>query len=297
MPVRFIRTYLEMIRFSHTLFAIPFALLALALAIHRLGKIRPLDVIGVVLCMVFARSSAMGFNRWADRDYDAQNPRTKARAIPAGLLSPAGVAGFVAGSSLLFLLSTACFYFASQNPWPMAFGIPLLTFLFGYSYAKRFTMLAHLWLGIALAVSPLAVWIALLPPGNWMPPLWLGLAIAFWVTGFDIIYACQDIDVDRELKLHSVPAYLGFHRALLIAACCHALTLVCLAGFGISTPELGRFYWLGFTLVAGLLGFEHWLARGRDQARINLAFFQVNAVISIGLFVVVLLDLLFPLPN
>src|SRR5262245_38709039 len=156
------RVYLEMIKFSHTVFALPFALISLAIAIRRIGGVRMLDVVGVLACMVFARSTAMGFNRWADRDLDAQNPRTATRAIPAGLLSPQRVLGFTIACGLLFVASSGFFYASSGNFWPAVFAVPLLLFLCGYSYAKRFTTLAHFWLGAALAAAPIAVWVALL---------------------------------------------------------------------------------------------------------------------------------------
>lgn len=285
--------FLEMIKFSHTIFALPFALLSAALASDRAGGWRWLDLVGILLCMVFARSAAMGFNRWADRELDAKNPRTVIRAIPAGLLSANAVLWFVALSSAGFLLSTTLFWFSAGNPWPLILSLPLLLFLFGYSYAKRFTSLAHVWLGGALALAPLAAWIAILGNVEW-PPVLLGLAVAAWVTGFDIIYACQDIDVDRSLGLHSIPARLGFDRAMAVARLSHVAMFATLVALGWFTPELSSFYWIGLAAVGVLLTVEHWLVRGRDLLKINVAFLQVNGVISTALFLVTLADLYLP---
>jgi 4-hydroxybenzoate polyprenyltransferase len=288
-----IGVFLEMIKFSHTIFALPFALLAAALASAREGGWRPMDLVGVVSCMVFARTAAMGFNRWADRDLDAQNPRTKIRAIPAGLLTPGFVLGTVLICSVGFVLSTSLFWFSSGNPWPMILAVPVLLFLFGYSYTKRFTSLAHVWLGTALALAPVAAWIAI--RGNVeLPPILLGLAVIGWVTGFDIIYACQDLDVDRQLGLRSVPARLGFEGAMNVARLSHLLMMAALVGLGWVTPELNLFYWSGLMIVGGLLVYEHWLVRGRDLLKINVAFLQVNGVISVGLLLVTLADLYLP---
>lgn len=284
------RIFLESIKFSHTVFALPFALLSATLASVREGGWRLLDLVGIVLCMVFARTAAMGFNRWADRDVDALNERTAGRAIPAGLLRPRVVIAIVAVSSLLFVASTLIFVLASDNWLPVALSVPVLAFLLGYSYAKRLTALSHVWLGAALAMSPVAAWIAVRGTVEW-PPLLLAAAIVFWVTGFDIIYACQDIAVDRRLGLQSIPARLGMSRAMLVARLCHLGMIIALIVLGWTTPELTIMYWLGVAAVAGLLAYEHWLVRGRDLSRVNLAFLHVNGVISVGLLVVTLADL------
>lgn len=285
-----VRTYLEMIKFSHTVFALPFALISAALASERAGGWRPLDLFGVVLCMVFARTAAMGFNRWADRDVDARNPRTSIRAIPAGLLSPERVLAFVAASSVAFIASTTLFWFSSGNRWPLTLSVPILGFLLGYSYAKRFTALAHVWLGMALALAPPAAWLAI--DGTIAPPaLWLSLVVACWVTGFDVIYACQDIDVDRQAGLHSIPARLGHEGAMWVARAAHLLMAAALVGFGRSAPELGGVYWIAAASAVVLLFIEHWLVRGRDPGRIHLAFLYVNGAISLGLLAAVLAGL------
>ncbi len=286
-------TFLESIKFSHTIFALPFALLSGLLASVREGGIRVIDVVGILLCMVFARTAAMGFNRWADRDIDAKNPRTAIRAIPAGALSPSFVAAVVLVSSVGFVASTLLFWWGDGNTWPIVLSLPVLLFLLGYSYAKRFTPFAHVWLGVALAMSPVAAWIAI--RGNVeLSPLLLAAAVALWVTGFDIIYACQDISVDRSLGLRSIPAWLGMDGAMWVARGCHLAMIGVLIAFAGATPELARFFPVGIVAVAALLLYEHWLVRGRDLSRINLAFLNVNGVISVGLFLLTLCDLYLP---
>lgn len=288
-----LRVFLESIKFSHTIFALPFALLAATLASVREGGWRLLDLAGVLLCMVFARTAAMGFNRWADRFIDAKNPRTAIRAIPAGQLSAAAVMSFVVISSIGFIASTLIFWVSHDNLLPLYLSVPVLAFLLGYSFAKRFTAFAHVWLGIALAMSPTAAWIAIRGDVEWSPIL-LSLAIVFWVTGFDIIYACQDIDVDRQLGLRSIPAWLGMRGAMHVARLCHFLMIGTLVLFGMITPELNAFYWMGVMGVGILLVYEHWLVRGRDLTHVNLAFLYVNGVISLGLFLLTLADLYGP---
>ncbi len=290
-----IRHFLELIRFSHTVFALPFALLAAVMAWRTEPAItwRWQDLAGIVLCMVFARSTAMAFNRIVDRDVDAQNPRTARRHIPAGLLSVGAVTAFALASAALFVASTLCFL---PNRWPVYLSLPVLAFLCGYSLAKRFTSLAHFWLGVALCLSPIAAWIALRggvdpSPVAW-PPVVLAGAVALWVAGFDIIYACQDVDVDRQLRLNSVPARLGVAGALKLAAACHAAMLVLLAILPVVFPQLGWIYWAGIAAVAVLLIYEHALVRPDDLTRVNTAFFHVNAVVSLGLFAVTTVDLL-----
>ncbi len=283
--------YFRLVRFSHTLFALPFALLGAALAAWSpQGWVaRPQDWVGILLCMASARSAAMAFNRLVDRHLDARNPRTSMRHLPAGRLSVASVAGFTVVCALVFVASTLLFL---PNLWPLILSAPVLAWLLGYSLAKRFTSLAHFWLGSALMLSPIAAWIALRGSLDW-PPVWLGLAVLFWVSGFDIIYACQDAEFDRTSGLNSIPARLGIPGALRLAALCHALMVGALVGLGLADrPPLGTFYFSGIGLVALLLGFEHALVRPDDLSRVNVAFFQVNVVISVGLLVVGVIDLL-----
>lgn len=289
-----IRHLLELIRFSHTVFALPFALLAAVMA-WQLTPFRWPSLVGILLCMVTARSFAMAANRLADRDLDAENPRTVGRHLPAGILSVASVRMFAAASATGFVAATLLFL---PNRLPLYLSVPVLAFLAGYSYAKRFTSLAHFWLGAALALSPVAAWIAirgdavLANPADLLPALVLGGAVLSWVAGFDIIYACQDYESDTRAKLHSVPVRLGVPAALRLAAACHVVTIAFLACLPLVYPPLGWLYWAGIAVVAVLLIYEHSLVRPDDLSRVNLAFFRVNAVISLGLFAVGSLDLL-----
>jgi 4-hydroxybenzoate polyprenyltransferase len=288
-----IRHLLELIRFSHTVFALPFALLASVMA-WRMTEFRWRDLLGILLCMAAARSFAMAFNRLADRKLDATNPRTAGRHLPAGILSAVQVGSFAVASAVGFVASTLLFL---PNRLPLYLAAPLLAFLAGYSYAKRFTALAHFWLGTSLALSPIAAWIAirgdavLANPADLLPAVVLGGAVLAWVAGFDIIYACQDHDADTQAKLHSVPVWLGISGALRLAAACHLATIACLAALPIVYPSFGWIYWAGVAVVAVLLVFEHSVVRPDDLSRVNLAFFRVNAVISLGLFAVGTLDL------
>ncbi|HEX8203418.1 MAG TPA: UbiA-like polyprenyltransferase [Isosphaeraceae bacterium] len=285
-----IRDLLELVRFSHTLFALPFALLGGVLAAHAPGGWRggPRAWLGILLCMVTARSAAMAFNRLADRRLDARNPRTATRHLPAGRLSVRSVALFTAANAVAFVAATLLFL--PENPWPLRLAVPVLLWLLGYSYAKRFTSLAHAWLGSALMLAPLAAWIAIRGDLAW-PPAFLGLAVLGWVTGFDIIYACQDAAFDRAAGLHSLPARLGVPRALRLAAACHAAMAGALVALGLSYP-MGAVYFVGVAVVAALLVYEHALVRPDDLTRVNVAFFQVNVGISLGLLVVGVVDLL-----
>jgi len=280
------RHLLELIRFSHTVFALPFALLAATLA-WKDGQtpFRWQDLVGILLCMVFARSAAMAFNRLVDRRIDAQNARTAGRHLPAGMLSVPAVAAFTALSSIGFVLSTLLFL---PNRWPLWLAAPILAFLLGYSYAKRFTAWCHYWLAAALMLSPPAAWLAIRGSLE-APPLLLAAAVFFWVGGFDILYACQDVDFDRSARLFSVPARWGIPAALRIAAASHAVTVAWLLALWYVSP-LGPVFLAGVVGVALLLIYEHWLVRPDDLSRVNAAFFQVNAVISIGLFLVGLTD-------
>jgi 4-hydroxybenzoate polyprenyltransferase len=283
-----LRLVLEMVRFSHTIFALPFALLA-ALMAWRGGDMafRWRDLTGILVCMVFARGAAMAFNRLADRRLDALNPRTAGRHLPVGLLSVATVAavalvcaaGFIAGT-LLFL----------PNRWPLVLSLPVLVFICSYSLAKRFTALVHFWLGASLMLAPVATWIALLGELAW-PPVVLGAAVMLWVAGFDIIYACQDVAIDSRLGLHSVPARLGVAWSLRLAALCHLGMVTLLFALPWVYPPLGWLYLSGIVAVAVLLIYEHWIVRPDDLTRVNIAFFNINAVVSIGVFIVGAADL------
>ncbi len=283
------RTLLEMIKFGHTIFALPFALLSATLAWQE-KPFTWLDLLGLLLCMVFARSAAMAFNRLADRYWDALNPRTAKRHLPAGLLTPFAVAVFTLACAAGFIASTLIFWL-SGNPWPLYLSVPVLLFLGAYSYTKRFTALSHFWLGASLMLAPIAAWIAIRGLEDLRTPLVLGLAVLCWVAGFDIIYACQDVEFDRRSGLFSVPARLGVRGSLRLALLCHLVMVGLLVLLWVVTPHLGTIYLAGVGAVALLLVYEHWLVRPDDLSRVNQAFFYVNGVISLGLLGVVWLQL------
>jgi 4-hydroxybenzoate polyprenyltransferase len=281
--------FLELVRFSHTIFALPFALLSAVLAWQTGGVFRWRDLVGIILCMVFARSAAMAFNRFVDRRIDAENPRTAGRHLPAGLLSVPAVVGFLLVCVAAFIASTLLFL---PNRWPLLLAGPVLVFVGAYSLTKRFTALAHFWLGASLMLAPLATWIAIRGIDDLLIPSVLGLAVFFWVAGFDMLYACQDVEVDRRMRLHSIPAKLGVPVALRLAMACHVLTAgLLIALYFAAWPVLGTVYLVGIAAVTALLIYEHSLVRPNDLTRVNRAFFQVNGVISVGLFLLVLLQL------
>lgn len=279
-----LRLLLELIRFSHTIFALPFALLSAVLA-WRGQTVRWQELVGILLCMLFARSAAMAFNRLVDRDIDAENPRTAGRHIPAGLISVRAVTIFTLLTSLAFIASTLLFL---PNRWPLYLSVPVLLFLLGYSYAKRFTIWCHYWLSTALMLSPLAAWIAIRGSLS-LEPILLGAVVFFWVGGFDIIYACQDVHFDQDKRLSSIPSRWGIKKALRFAMFSHFMTIVCLFSLW-CVAALGIPFLIAVLAVAGLLIYEHLLVNPDDLGRVNLAFFHVNAVISIGLFFVGLID-------
>jgi 4-hydroxybenzoate polyprenyltransferase len=289
-----VRSFLELIRFSHTLFALPFALTGAVLAWKREGAFYFLQLVGILLCMAFARSAAMAFNRLADRHLDAHNPRTAGRHLPTGILRPAAVWFFLILCSAGFFASTLLFWFVFRNPWPTIFAGPVLGFIFLYSYTKRFTALAHFWLGASLLLAPVCAWVAIRGLPGWGElaiPFLLGGAVLFWVAGFDILYACQDVDFDRSHGLRSIPAALGTVGALRVAFYCHVgMLALLLALYLVDRQDLGAIYLGGVLGVAMLVLFQHHLVRPDDLSRVNQAFFHVNTVISVGLFVVVLVQ-------
>jgi 4-hydroxybenzoate polyprenyltransferase len=280
------RTFGSLVAFSHTVFALPFAASAVVLALgvpH--APLRPIRLLAMLACMVFARTSAMAFNRWADRDVDAENPRTRARHLPAGLVTAREALLLTAGSGIAFLLSAACLGF-----WPALLAPGVLAVLLGYSFAKRFTWGAHAWLGLALALAPGGAWVAMgALPGIGI--VLLMLAVVTWLLGFDVLYSLQDERFDRERGLQSIPARFGARRALAISATAHAVTVISLAGCGIS---LGRGIPYGAAVVttAALLVYEHALVRRRGLSAIDKAFFDVNAWVSVAFFALVSLDAL-----
>ncbi|MGH7169667.1 MAG: 4-hydroxybenzoate octaprenyltransferase, partial [Gemmataceae bacterium] len=271
-----LRSLLELIRFSHTLFALPFALSSALLAWKRCG-FHWLQLAGILLCMVLARAAAMAFNRLVDRRHDAANPRTAGRHLPTGRLSVAVVWLFALVCAVGFVAATALFL-VFDNPYPLYLSLPVLLFLCAYSFTKRFTSLSHVWLGAALGLSPPAAWIAIGGIADLAVPLLLGGAVLCWVTGFDIFYACQDADFDRRAKLHSIPAALGVRAALRVALFCHVLMLLLLAAlYWAATPDLGAIYLAGVAAATLLLIYEHWLVRPDDLSRVNRAFVHVNS--------------------
>jgi 4-hydroxybenzoate polyprenyltransferase len=296
-----LRTYLELVRFSHTIFALPFAIMAVLVAASTgdgiaaggpLGWARMLA--GVLVCMVTARTAAMAFNRLVDRQIDAANPRTAGRHLPRGDVGVAEVLLLIVGSSVAFVGATLLFL---PNWLPLVLSIPVLAWLLGYSYAKRFTMFAHVWLGVALGLAPIAAWIALrgtavlANPADLLPAALLGGAVALWVAGFDTIYACQDARFDAAQGLQSIPARLGVPRALRLAAVLHALTVLMLALLPLVVPQLGAIYWGALAVIAALLVWEHAIVRPDDLSRVNEAFFNANAVIGVVLLAAIALDL------
>ncbi len=280
-----LRTVLEMIKFEHTLFALPFAFLGMALAAEGWPSWR---IVGwVVVAMVGARSSAMAFNRLVDRRIDSSNPRTADRALPAGAVSPAFVAVFVLSSLGLFFLAAW-----RLNPMTLKLSLVALPVLLGYSYTKRFTALSHLVLGLALAGAPLGAWVAV--RGSFaVAPVILAGVVLLWVAGFDVLYALQDLEFDRRSGLHSIPARLGESGALWASGVFHfgmLVLLVLLPRF--YEPGLGAAYWAGVSGCAALLGYQHWIVRPGDLSRLNAAFFLANGLLATWLFVATAADLL-----
>jgi 4-hydroxybenzoate polyprenyltransferase len=275
-------TTLAMIRIEHSVFALPFAFLGAFLAAQGLPTAH--QILWIVVAMVSARSAAMGFNRLVDRHYDARNPRTSSRALPRGEVSSRFVWSFVVVSALVFaaaawMLNPLAFYLT-----PLA-----LVLVFFYSYTKRFTSLSHLFLGLALGIAPVGAWIAVRGQLE-ATPLFLTAAVLFWVAGFDIIYACQDIDFDRRTRLYSLPARFGVRTALRVSAGLHLIMFLIL-GYLFLALDLGTLSWVGLGIVALALLFEHSLVTSEDLSRVNSAFFTINGFVSIVLFLFVGLDL------
>jgi 4-hydroxybenzoate polyprenyltransferase len=280
-----------MIKFEHTLFALPFAFLGMILAAEGWP---PWPTVGwIVAAMVGARSAAMGFNRLADRRLDAENPRTASRALPAGEVSPRAVALFVGASAALLVVAAW-----RLNPLALALAPLALAVILGYSYTKRFTWASHLVLGVSLAGAPLGAWIAV--RGDVAPaPFALAGAVVFWVAGFDVLYALQDLDFDRRRGLFSVPARFGVGAALAVSALCHAATLVLLAVLPrlyrpASGAALGLAFSVGWLGCLALVVYQHWVVRPGDLSRLNAAFFQANAALAVWIFAAAAVDILRP---
>ncbi|MFK7927198.1 MAG: UbiA-like polyprenyltransferase [Myxococcota bacterium] len=269
-------TYSKMIKLSHTIFALPFALAAAVLA-SSVQTPTIWQLVLIVLCMVTARSSAMGFNRVIDRRIDAANPRTAGREIPSGQISVGAAWGFTLGSAALFVLFSALLGVLTLALSPIA-----LLVIWGYSLTKRFTALCHAVLGLALALAPTAVWIAITGGYDWAPFV-LSVGVGTWVAGFDILYSLQDREYDAGVGLHSVPTALGETGAMVLSAGLHVVTVGALATLP-WVADLGWPYWIGLALIAGVLAYEHWIVRPGDLSRINKAFFDLNGYVSLIFF-------------
>ena len=307
-----VKSYLSLIRFSHTIFAMPFAMIGFFLGVHYFNrmtgffsqasyvvvsdpsmlKYMPTSVeeilvrfVLVIACMIFARSAAMAFNRWLDAKWDALNPRTAIREIPAGIISKNSALRFVIFNCLAFVV---CTWFI--NPLCFALSFVALAVVLGYSYTKRFTPLCHLVLGVGLSLAPIGAYLAV--TGHFaLLPLLFSFAVIFWVSGFDIIYALQDYEFDRTQKLYSMPSWLGKAKALRVSEFLHMLSALCVVAAGIY-GGFGWLYWGGIAVFTGMLIYQHVLVKPNDLSRVNLAFFQVNIVISLGLLLVGVADLL-----
>jgi 4-hydroxybenzoate polyprenyltransferase len=279
--LRNLKITLEMIKWEHSIFALPFALCGAMLAAGRLPASRQLA--SIIVAMVAARSAAMAFNRLADASIDAANPRTATRALPVGQLTPAFVSVFVLVACGIFVLAASQLNHLTLMLSPVALAVVLL-----YSYTKRFTRWSHLFLGFALGIAPAAAWIAV--RGSLDPRiLLLTAAVTFWVAGFDVIYSCQDHDYDRNHGLHSLPRYLGIKNALVIARLFHLVMLGLLIAL-VVTFGLGKLAMMGVFAVAALLLYEHALVRHDDLSKLNAAFFTMNGVISVVFFLFVAAD-------
>ncbi len=278
-----IRRYMDLVKFEHTIFALPFALMSLLVASG--GRPGWRVLLWVLVAMVAARSAAMAFNRLVDAKIDAANPRTADRHIPAGTVSVKGAGLFVVLSAGLlvlaaYMLNPLCFYLS-----PVALMVVL-----GYSTMKRFSALAHLVLGLGLGIAPVGAWLAV--TGQFAAfPLWLSAAVLFWVAGFDTIYACQDFEYDRRVGLHSLASRLGVERALVLSRVFHVLSVGFMAGAFRRTELLGPVSLAGVVVMAGLLAWEQAIVRGGDMRRIDKAFFEINSWIGVMLLAVVLGDL------
>jgi 4-hydroxybenzoate polyprenyltransferase len=278
-----LRVTLEMIKWEHSIFALPFALCGAMLAAGGVPAWH--QFAWIIVAMISARSAAMAFNRVADAAIDAANPRTQTRALPTGTLTPSFVTTFVVISCAVFVLAASQLNHLTLILSPLALAIVLL-----YSYTKRFTRWSHLVLGFALGIAPAAAWIAVRASLD-LRILLLTAAVTFWVGGFDVLYACQDFDFDREAGLHSLPRYFGIRAALVIARLFHVIMLLLLIALVI-TFGLGKFAIAGVVAVAILLAYEHSLVSSHDLSKLNAAFFTMNGVISVVFFVFVAADLL-----
>jgi len=279
------KKYLSLIKFSHTIFAMPFAFIGFFLA-TKSYEFEWITLVYVIFCMVFARSAAMAFNRYIDRDIDTANPRTaKVREIPNGSIKANSALLFVVINSLLFIATTYLI-----NPLCLALSPIALLVVLGYSYTKRFTSLCHLILGLGLALAPIGAYLAVSGEFN-IIPLFFSAAVLFWVSGFDIIYSLQDEEFDKTHELHSIPVLLGKKNALMLSNILHLLTFSALSIAG-SLGEFSLYYWIGFWSFSALLVYQHTLVKHNDLSKVNLAFFTTNGIASIIFGAFVIADLL-----
>ncbi len=281
---REIVTFGRMVKFSHTLFAMPFALTSVVLASFEY-RVTVYKLVWIVIAMVGARSAAMGFNRIADRKYDATNPRTKNREIPANKISLAKASTFVVIAALVLIaaaykLNPLCFYLS-----PVALGV-----VFFYSFTKRFTWLSHLFLGLGMGLAPVGAWLGIAGEFN-LVPIILGLTVVAWGAGFDIIYALQDLDHDEEWGLFSMPKVIGVDKALVVSSVLHFIAFTLLVSLRFLLP-LGNVYIFGLTIIGLILIYQHRIVKPSDLSKVNLAFFNMNAYLSVGLFVFTLIDVI-----
>ena len=270
------------IKIQHTVFALPFAVMSAFLSAGGLPETEKL--LWIIVCMVGARSAAMAFNRIVDARFDKENPRTQDRALPSGKINVGNYAVFLVASSALFIfsawmLNSLAFYLS-----PVALAI-----VFFYSLTKRFTAFSHFWLGLAISIAPVGAWVAIREEISFTSLL-LGAAVVFWLIGFDILYSCMDIEADRINRLHSIPERFGVETALKMALASHAVMVVFLLVLLEPTVLLGWVYLAGVVLVAGLLVYEHSLIKKDDLSKVNMAFFNVNGIISVGLMIFVIVD-------
>lgn len=280
-----IKDYFSLVKIHHTIFSLPFAMIGFFLAFRERGDTVSLKILAlVILCVLFARNAAMGFNRYADREFDSRNPRTAIREIPRRIISPRSALWFVLLNSALFIVAAGLL-----NPLCLALSPVALAVVLGYSFTKRFTSLPHLFLGMGLALAPLGAYLAVTAHFALLPLLY-SFCVIFWVAGFDIIYALQDYEFDLRNNLKSVPVRLGKRNALVLSALFHviALSLVCAAGF---TGHFGWLYWTGSAIFTALVVYQHLLVRPDDLSKVNLAFFTLNGIASIIFACFVIADL------
>ena len=296
-----VKNYLSLVKFSHTIFAMPFALIGFVVALTQTDifiqhAVSPsfislsknqlyIKFFLVIVCMVTARSAAMAFNRYLDRSFDAKNPRTAIREIPKGIISANSALRFVIINCLVFITATffinsICFYLS-----PVA----LFVILF-YSYTKRFTALCHLVLGIGLSLAPIGAYLAVTGAFAWLPILF-SLAVIFWVSGFDIIFALQDVGFDQSQKLYSIPALLGIEKALRVSELLHIISTVCIIAAGIY-GAFGGLYWIGVAVFAGMLFYQHTIVKPNDLSKVNIAFMTANGFASVVFALFVIADII-----